>query len=644
MAQGGGTTNSGKAETPLLEHFPSLARNRNYLLLFGSYVVSVLGDRVHFLVMLQLLCVVILRRQAIDSQHFAQLNLAMFLPFLLLAPLAGIVADRIPRRRIMITCDLTRAVLVVITRTVLLAGAMEHWMSVPHLLWLLFASEVMLSIFGEMFSPARAAILPNLVHPRQLLRANAWMNPAGTIVTLIGFVVGGWLVTRNLSYAMYVDACTYCLSAACVIAMRLRPGVDQPALSARSQTMRASLRQGVSYLYRHSRPLQVIGLELGFFAISTAILNSLPSLIHRRFDLGSRYLYFTMALTGLGMIVGALALSRAKQNIPKEIGIGWSVVLLGIGLLLTAHARNWPTMVMWLMVAACFGSVMFISVDTLLQRIVPDFMRGRVMGVRDMVTTAGLIAMTVPMALMPSVNALVVKLVYGMGIVSLILGIGLVIFYYRGKALPAGQAIALRIFSVYMVLWHGYRRIGPCRIPGRGPVIVAANRRSGLACVALLISSPRRLIHFMSARGFYHAPFIGLLIRWGKSIPVDSTAVDSSDLRPALRALEAGAVLGIFPQSGICEAGSLQPADTEIAALAVMSGAPVVPVYVQSSRTQRRGLLGFLIPSKVRLFYGKPLSFSQIPRQQRDRATLEQVAARIMRAIAELEVKADSQD
>ncbi len=641
MAQGRGTINSGMAQTPLLEHFPPLARNRNYLLLFGSYVVSVLGDRVHFLVMLQLLCIVILRQKAVDSQHFAQLNLAMFLPFFLLAPLAGIVADRIPRRRIMISCDLSRAVLVVIARTVLLAGAMGRWMSVPQLLWLLFGSEVVLSIFGEMFSPARAAILPNLVHPQQLLQANAWINPAGTIVTLIGFLVGGWLVTRNLSYAMYVDAVTYCISAVCVITMRLPPGVDVPAPANRGKSMRASLRQGVSYLRRHTRPLQVISLELGFFAISTLILNSLPSLVHRRFHLGPRHLYFTMALTGLGMIAGALALSRTKQNIPKEIGIGWSVVLLGIGLLLAAHAHSWPVMVLWLMVAACFGSIMFISVDTLLQRIVPDFMRGRVMGVRDLVTTAGLITMTLPMALLPDMHVLVVKLVYAMGTLSLLLGIGLVIFYYRGQPLPAGQAVILRIFRVYMVVWHGYRRIGPCRIPAHGPVIVAANHRSMLDPVALLISSPRRFIRLIVAQKSYQNVFLASLLGCSHTIPVNRGSTSAAGFQPALRALRAGSVLGLFPEGGISESGLLQPPHPAIAALALMSGAPVVPVYVHSSRRHRRGLWDFLRPGKVRLYYGAPLRFADIPSRQPNQSALEQCTVRIMRAIADLQAKAD---
>ncbi len=641
MAQGRGTINSGQAPTPLLAHFPPLARNRNYLLLFGSYVVSVLGDRVHFLVMLQLLCIVILRQKAVDSQHFAQLNLAMFLPFFLLAPLAGIVADRIPRRRIMISCDLSRAVLVVIARTVLLAAALQHWMSVPQLLWLLFGSEVVLSIFGEMFSPARAAILPNLVHPQQLLQANAWINPAGTIVTLIGFLVGGWLVTRNLSYAMYVDAFTYCISAACVIAMRMPRGVDVPAPANRGKSMRASLRQGLSYLRRHTRPLQVISLELGFFAISTLILNSLPSLVHRRFHLGPRHLYFTMALTGLGMIAGALAVSRAKQNIPKEIGIGWSVVLLGIGLLLAAHAPSWPAMVLWLMVAACFGSIMFISVDTLLQRIVPDFMRGRVMGVRDLVTTGGLIAMTIPMALLPSMYVPVVKLLYAMGTISLLLGMGLVIFYYRGQALPAGQAVMLRIFRVYMVVWHGYRRIGPCRIPAEGPVIIACNHGPMPGPLALFVSSPRRLIRLMVAQEYCHATFLAPLIRWGQAIPVHGSSAEPSGLRPALRALRAGSVLGLFPEGGTSRSGLLEPARTEIAALALMSRAPVVPVYVHSTRPHRRRFRNFFRSGTLRLYYGAPLRFNHIAPRQHDHATLDQVADRIMQAIAELRAKAD---
>ncbi|HMD54145.1 MAG TPA: hypothetical protein VKJ65_06340, partial [Phycisphaerae bacterium] len=147
--------------TPLLQEFPPLLKNRNFKLLWVGYVISSLADRVHWLVMLQLLCIVILGHKHWGSQETAQLNLAMFTPFLLLAPLSGIISDRLPRRAIMITADLTRATIVLIARTVLLVGSQTRAFDTATLLVLLFGSEILLSSVGEFFIVARAAIVPN---------------------------------------------------------------------------------------------------------------------------------------------------------------------------------------------------------------------------------------------------------------------------------------------------------------------------------------------------------------------------------------------------------------------------------------------------------------------------------------------------
>src|SRR6185295_8836282 len=85
--------------------FPPLFKNRNFLLLWLAYVISALGDRIHFIVMLQLLQN--LKRHLMNDATFevgtpetAQLNIMMLVPFLLFGPITGVIADRLPRRGI----------------------------------------------------------------------------------------------------------------------------------------------------------------------------------------------------------------------------------------------------------------------------------------------------------------------------------------------------------------------------------------------------------------------------------------------------------------------------------------------------------------------------------------------------------------
>src|SRR5207248_9944170 len=103
-------------------------------------------------------------------------------------------------------------------------SAMHHaisWMpGITYAILLLLVSELLLAIFSAFFSPARTALMPNLVHPDQLLRANSMTNAAGTIASLVGFIVGAALVSWHLPIAMYIDAGTFLTSGILLMGMK----------------------------------------------------------------------------------------------------------------------------------------------------------------------------------------------------------------------------------------------------------------------------------------------------------------------------------------------------------------------------------------------------------------------------------------
>jgi 1-acyl-sn-glycerol-3-phosphate acyltransferase len=634
------------ADTPLLQEFPPLLRNRNFFLLMSGYVVSVVGDRVHFLVMLELLCMVVLKRHVESAQHAAQLNLAMFLPFLLLAPLGGAISDRLPRRWVMISCDLVRSIIVIIARTVLLVAAYHSSMSTPVLLVMLFGSEIILSCFGEIFSPARAAIVPNLVHPKELLQANSFLSVAGTISTLLGFILGGLLLKFGLDIAMYVDAGTYCLSAFAVFSMRMRPGMDrpEPVRGAQHNGLVKDLKLALGYLKVHKHPLQTILLELAFTTASAVILNCMPAIVTARFGLSNSDFAYFLGVAGIGMILGAALVSRARNGIPKEIGIGWSTVAIGFGLLMAAWAAHWETFLIWLTIAAMFGAIMFITADTLLQRVVPDYIRGRIMGARDLITTFGLLLPTVPIAFWRNVDAYIISIIIGTGVVITALGIGLLIIYYRRQPLPIGSAIARRLAAIYMELWHRWRRGNACRIPVTGPAIVAANHTSALDPLAVGIGSRRRIVRFLMARDYFKMPVMKHFFAAMGCIPVDDAATDVSNVRTVLRALKNGDVVGIFPEGGLGEDHTLRQGRHAVAMLALASGAPVIPVYVSGTNRHESVRGDFLRPARIVVYYGAPLTFNGLAEERKDPAVLEDVTQRIMMAIAALQARAGHVD
>ncbi len=636
-------------DTPLLMSFPPLWRNRNFFLLAIAYVVSVVGDRIHYLVMLALMCYVILHDKAESAQHAAQLNIAMFIPFLLLAPIGGVLSDRLPRRWVMIGCDLTRFVIVIIARTILLVAAYHSSLPVWELLLLLFGSEVILSSFGEIFSPARAAIVPNLVHPRELLQANSLLSVAGTISTLAGFVLGGALITLGvywhygLQVAMYADAATYLMSATAVFSMRLAPGVDRPE-PVKGQTHPGIIRELTSayhYLRDHKHPAQAIILEVLFFTASSVILNCMPAIVTSRFHLTASDFAYFMGVAGVGMIVGAAAVSRARNGIPKEVGIAWATVAIGAGILMASQASHWETFLIWLTLSASFGAVMFITVDTLLQRLVPDWVRGRVMGARDLLTTFGLLLPTIPIAFWPKVDAFLMSIILGVGTAILAIGVFLLVIYYRRQPLPLPAAAVRRLVAGYMQVFHRWHRANACRIPVHGPAIVVSNHTSAIDSLALAISSKRRLVHLMMAEEYYRLPLLHPLFRLMGCIAVNRHGSGFAGLRRAMRALEDGAVVGLFPEGSISRDHQLGQGRLGVAMLAAHSGAPVVPVYISGTRPHQSILKDLLRPARVVVHFGPPLRFDSVAGQIPSRQHLRQMADEIMQAIANIQQRVD---
>jgi 1-acyl-sn-glycerol-3-phosphate acyltransferase len=624
--------------TPILAKFPPLLGNRNFLLLWAGYVVSALGDRIHFVVMLTLLGNLLARKlnhpgYVAGTLENSRLTIAMMLPFLLLGPFSGILADRLPRRTLMVVSDLVRVVIVLVARFYFL----ENQAGDPTtLVYLLLASEFVLGIFSTTFSPARTALMPELVHPTQLLQANSLTTAAGTIASLIGFVIGGALIAWHLSYAMFVDAGTFLGSATCILLMRVPKNVGQAASSGKGSNPLRDLADGVRYMLKHKHVLQVIGLMLLFWACGGLMLNGLTGIVTHEFGLNiSNYSYF-MGVVGLGMIVGAGMVSVAREGIPKEMGIAWAMVLVGVFLLGFSLMRQWYTALPFLVIAAMFGAVLLVSLETLLQRIVPNFIRGRVMGVKDVISTIGILGVALPLAIDENIDQGIRVVIIALSAVVILVGLILVITYYRNQYLSLPVSIIIRIGSAYLAFWKRFKRGNANRIPTTGAVIFVSNHSTAFDPIILQAVSKRRLIQFMMAKEYYLMKPFNYLYRWLGVIPVNRTGNDTASIRAALRVLHDGGCIGMFPEGKISVDGRMDKGRPGVAMLAMMSGATVVPAYIQGGNVYSGMIMDFVKPGLVTLYFGRPIRFDDLKGKHKDEAAREVATQRIMDGITSL--------
>jgi 1-acyl-sn-glycerol-3-phosphate acyltransferase len=138
-----------------------------------------------------------------------------------------------------------------------------------------------------------------------------------------------------------------------------------------------------------------------------------------------------------------------------------------------------------------------------------------------------------------------------------------------------------------------------------GPVILAANHRSFLDPLVLGAAVERRVTYMMTAR-YYDRPALNGFFRMSRCIVVDETTDKRKPLRDSLEVLQAGHVLGIFPEGHISPDGRLQPAQPGLGWLAQKAGAPVYPVWLGGTREALVRGEGRLRLSRVVVRMGAP--------------------------------------
>lgn len=191
---------------------------------------------------------------------------------------------------------------------------------------------------------------------------------------------------------------------------------------------------------------------------------------------------------------------------------------------------------------------------------------------------------------------------------------------------------AWRVLHFYLRGLHRITIANPCPIPPRGPAIVVCNHISGIDPVVLQ-SACFRLITWMMAREYYEQPLGRWFFKRIDAIPVDRSGRDLAATRAALRALEAGRLLGIFPEGHISPTRDLQPFQTGVALVAIKGGVPVYPAFIEGSTRDLEMMDAFLYPQQINVNFGPPVAFD---RSDHSRAGIEAATAAIRDAVAAL--------
>jgi 1-acyl-sn-glycerol-3-phosphate acyltransferase len=188
--------------------------------------------------------------------------------------------------------------------------------------------------------------------------------------------------------------------------------------------------------------------------------------------------------------------------------------------------------------------------------------------------------------------------------------------------------------SVNRLYTRAYHRIEvrtPFRVPATGAAILVCNHTSGLDPLLIQSISPR-VITWLAAKEFVEHPALNWFFRTIGAIPVARSGRDTASVRAAMRALHDGKLLGVFPEGRIETARELLPFQDGVAQMAMKTGVPIYPAYLDGTQRNKPMLQAFLEPQDVRVAFGPSFALER----SADKDDLSANTARVRAAIAEL--------
>jgi predicted MFS family arabinose efflux permease len=362
-----------------LTYIQLLRHNRSFRRLWIGQVVSELGNWFNFIAALGVVRVVSNAAPEVTTI----LLILRLVPFTLFAPLAGAFVDRWSRRKVMIATDLLRVVVAL--------GFL--FVRRPQDLWIAYLCTVLLSLFGAFFEAAKNATIPNITGERDLLAGNALMFSSRFLLMSLGAALGGWTAAHvGYQAAFIVNAATFLVSAYSVWLVpeeETRQSLPDETIEKRKRHHGywADIREGWTYIVTHRPVAAILGANIlwatGGGAINL-IADRLGALVFAgESNLGPdsavAALYFA---NGLGLFGGMMIARRVGAYVElrgSTVGfIGWSLLIQGIIFALMGVMPG-----LWLAGLMLFFSRILLGAEfavqeTLLMRLVPDNLRGRV--------------------------------------------------------------------------------------------------------------------------------------------------------------------------------------------------------------------------------------------------------------------------
>lgn len=562
----------------------ALLGKRRYAPLFVTQALGAFNDNVYKNALVILVGFGIVGLSPAQIDFYVNLAAGLFiLPFFLFSATAGQIAEKYDKARLIRFTKLFEI------GVMLLAAAGFALQSLPFLLTVLFLMGTQSALFG----PVKYSILPQHLRDEELVGGNAMIEAATFLAILLGTMAGGWLIARH--GGAWVSATIVAIAVAGYLAARAIPPAPPAAPALRINWNPYTETRDTLRFLRGNRVvlLSVLGISW-FWFYGAMFLSQLPN--YSKQYLGGDESVVTLLLTifSLGVGIGSLLCERLSGR-KVEIGLvplgSIGLTLFGIDLFFAAPGPAAVTdqsalqflstagnhRIAWdLLLTGVFGGFYIVPLYALIQLRTEASHRSRVIAGNNIL------------------NALFMVIAALLAIVYLKLGLTIPQLLLTTALMNAAVAVFIYTlapeFLMRLLVWllintlYRIRKTGLEHIPDEGPAIVVANHVSYVD--ALIIGgNVRRPIRFVMYHKIFRIPVLSFIFRTARAIPIAPAREDEALMHKAFdeiaAALQAGEVIGIFPEGQLTRDGAIGEFRSGIEKIVARTPAPVVPMALR---------------------------------------------------------------
>lgn len=340
-------------------------RHRNFRLFVSGQMISLIGTWMQSVAQSWLIY-----RLTKSALMLGGIGFASQIPVLLLGAIGGHVADRYDRRRVLILTQSASMFLAGILAALTLSGRIHEW----HL----FVLAALLGIVNAFDIPARQSFLVQMVTREDLINAIALNSSMFNGARIVGPAIAGLLVALiGEGWCFLANALSYIA----VIAGLLMMNVPRLASPPEVKSVFANVREGFRFVAT-TKPVRALLIMIGLVSITAMPYTVLmPVFAEEVFNSGARGLGILLGAAGVGAFAGSvmLALRTSLRGLGTWVAVACGT--FGVSLILFGFSRIFLLSIVTLAVAGASMIVQTASSNTLIQSMVPDEFRGRVMSV-----------------------------------------------------------------------------------------------------------------------------------------------------------------------------------------------------------------------------------------------------------------------